>query len=332
MKKVTIMRLMYSFVVLIFLTSCSSSTYLMTSEGESFDALSKITDGDKPCINPNGGDNNSNLVFSSLENDGSYNIYLKDNVLSKAIIKKTSGDNFNLSPNYCDSNKKIVFQYFDKTNFDIYYVDAFTGKAITQITYTDENEYNPSWSRDGKLVIFEKGAPPKLYINVTKNTAQAAQYSGMIVTKNQIWLKNIETGELKMLGEGSFPVISPDGKEIAFVKYDLNKKKTEETGTIWIMSIEGDSPKQLTDNQVGYATHPNWSPNGEKIVFHLTKNNKTDADIYSINTNGENLKQHTTNKSNDFSPYWSTDNFIYFSSDRGSKKGNYQIWRFKMRE
>ncbi|WKX74760.1 TolB family protein [Zobellia laminariae] len=144
-------------------------------------------------------------------------------------------------------------------------------------------------------------------------------------------MKNIETGELKMLGEGSFPVISPDGKEIVFVKYDLNKRKTEETGTIWTMSIDGDSPKQLTDNQIGYATHPNWSPNGDKIVFHLTKNNKTDSNIYTINTNGENLKQHTTNESNDFSPYWSTDNYIYFSSDRGSKKGNYQIWRFKLR-
>ncbi|MDD4087095.1 MAG: hypothetical protein PHP48_07605, partial [Bacteroidales bacterium] len=215
---------------------------------------------------------------------------------------------------------------------DIYYVDAFEGKAITQITYTDENEYNPSWSKDGKLVIFEKGAPPRLYIKVKRNAMRAAQYTRLAVTKNQIWIKNLETGELKMLGEGSFPVISPDGKEIAYVKYDLNKRKTEETGTIWIMSIDGDSPKQLTDNQIGYATNPNWSPNGEKLVFNLTKNNKEDSDIYTINTNGENLKQFTTNKSNDFSPYWSSDDFIYFSSDRGSKKGNYQIWRFKIKE
>lgn len=331
-KKVTIMRLIYVLGVSIFMTGCSSSSYLMTSEGESFDALSKITDGDKPSIYPNGGDDNKNLVYSALENDGSYNIYLKDDVLSKAIIKKTSGNNFNLSPNFCDSNNKVVFQYFDKTNFDIYYVDAFEGKAITQITYTDENEYNPSWSKDGKLVIFEKGSAPKLYIKATKRTAKAAQYSKLTVTTNQIWLKNIETGELKMLGEGSFPVISPDGNEIAFVKYDLNKRKTEETGTLWIMSIEGDSPKQLTDNQFGYASHPNWSPSGNKLIFHLTKNNKNDADIYSISTNGENLKQYTTNISNDFSPYWSTDNFIYFSSDRGSKKGNYQIWRFGIKE
>lgn len=331
MKNRPVLKPCYAILIVLIISSCSSSKYLMVSADESFDALSKITDNDKPSIDPNGGDENSNLVYAAQENDGYYNIYLKDNVLSRAVIQKTSGSNYNLAPNYNATNKKIVFQYFDKTNFDIYYVDAFEGKAITQITYTDENEYNPTWSKDGKIVIFEKGAAPKSYISVTNSSVRkAAQYVNLRVTKNQIWLKNIETGELKMLGEGSYPVISPDGKQIAFVKYDLNKRKTEETGTIWVMTIEGSSPKQLTDSQVGYAARPSWSPKGDKIVFHLIKNNKADADIYMINTNGENLKQLTTNKSNDFSPYWSTDNYIYFSSDRGAKKGNYQIWRFKV--
>ncbi len=324
--------ILFGLIVGIGITSCMPTSFMMTSAGESFEALSKITDGNKPCINPNGGDDNANLVFSSLGDDGSYNIYLKDNVLAKGVIKKTDGDNFNLSPNYCPENEKIVFQYFDKTNFDIYYIDAFKGKAITQVTYTDENEYNPTWSPDGKLIIFEKGAPPKLFIKVKKSATTAATYTGIGVTKNQIWVKNLSTGELKMLGEGSFPVISPDMKKIAFVKYDLNKTKTQETGTIWVMSIYGDSPKQLTNNQAGYASHPNWSPDSKNLIFHLTKNNKKDADIYTIDIDGENLKQHTTNISSDFSPYWSTDNYIYFSSDRGSKKGDFQIWRFKMGE
>lgn len=317
---------------LLIINSCTPSSYLMTAEGERFDALSKITDSDKICIQPNGGDNNTNIVFTSREEDGAYNVYMKDNVLSNATIQKTDGDNYNLSPDFCNANNKIAFQYYDKTNFDIYYIDAFRGKAITQVTYTDDSEYNPSWSKDGKVIIFEKGAPPKLYIKAKNQDAKSVLYKGVEVTKNQVWLKNINTGELKMLGEGSFPVISPDGSKIAFVKYDLNKQKSEETGTIWVMSIYGDSPKQLTNTQIGYASHPCWNSTGDKLVFHLTKKNKKDADIYSIDLDGENLIQLTTNDSNDFSPYWSDDNYIYFSSDRGSKKGQYQIWRFIMPE
>jgi len=101
---------------------------------------------------------------------------------------------------------------------------------------------------------------------------------------------------------------------------------------LWIMTIDGDSPRQLTTPDLGYATRPNWSPDGTKLVFQLTKKNKQDFDIYTIDINGENLRQHTTNPANDFSPYWSKDNFIYFSSDRGAKKGMFQIWRFKIEE
>lgn len=314
-----------SVIGLFFTTSCTTS-YLMIAEGESFDALSKISDDKKICMLPNGGDNNTNLVFCAREDDGSFNIYLKDNVLSGAIIQKTSGTNFNVYPSYCRANDKIAFQYWGRTNFDIYYINAKSGKAITQVTNTDENEYNPSWSTDGKMIIFEKGSTPKSYLTYKTN----GYVKGIKITENQIWIKNLETGELKMVGQGSFPKFSPDNSQIVYVKYDLNKKKTDETGTIWTMTIDGESQKQITGPDLGYATCPNWSPDGKNIVFQLTKNDKIDSDIYTISSEGDNLKQHTTNKSQDFAPYWTSDNYIYFSSDRGSKLGQYLIWRFKI--
>lgn len=313
-------------LILFFFTSCET-TYQMVATGESFDALTKITDEKKVSFSSNGGDNNKNLVFSVLEEEGSYNIYMKDNVLSSAIIQKTSGFNNNLNPSYCASNEKIVFQYWTGANFDIYYINAKLGKAITQVTNTDENEYNPSWSRDGKKIVFEKGVTPRSYIVYNKSQ----QYvSGIKITENQIWIKNLETGELKMIGKGSYPRFSPDGNEILYIKYELNQSKTAETGTIWTMSIEGDNQKQITGIDLGYATSPNWSPDAKNIVFQLIKKGKKDSDIYTISANGDDLKQHTTNESIDFAPYWSDDNYIYFSSDRGNQKSKYLIWRFKI--
>ena len=317
-------------LLIIGLLGCSSKTYQMTAEGENFETLSQISDSDKPCLYPNGGDLSENLVYVSREEDGSYNVYMKEKVLTKAVVQKTSGKNLILAPNYCNANNRIVFQYFDKTNFDIYYIDAAKGKAITQVTNTDDDEYNPAWSADGDLIIFEKGATPKSYALLDSRTGK--QYAGVAVKKNQIWIKDLKTKELKMIGEGSFPKFSPDGKSIAFVKYDLDKNKSKETGTIWIMSNEGDSPRQITDVSLGYATSPNWSPDGKNLIFQLTKKNKEDSDIYMVDTNGENLRQYTLNKSNDFAPYWSVDDYIYFSSDRGSKAKKYQIMRFKVRK
>jgi len=324
-------KIFYFLPIIFILSSCATKVYQLTSEGEYFDALTKITESEKPVFYPNGGDFGDNLVFVAKEDDGAYNIYMKEKVLYKAIIQKTGGQNINLSPTYCAVNNRIAFQYFDKTNYDIYYIEAGKGKAITQVTNTDEDEYNPSWSPDGNSLIFEKGSTPRTYIQATKR-ASKVEYKGVSVSKNQVWLKDLKSKELKMLGIGSFPKISPDGKSIAFVKYDIDKNKSMETGTLWIMTIDGDSQKQITNVNLGYATSPNWSPDGKNIIFQLTKKNKEDSDIYVIDINGENLKQYTVNKSNDFAPIWTADDFIYFCSDRGAKANEYQIWRFKIKQ
>ncbi len=324
-------RILSLFAALLVFTGCGPQTFLMIAEGESFDALTKITDDKKISVFPNGGENGKSMVFSAKESDGSYNIYMKDNVLSSAVIQKTSGVNYNIYPNYCPANDKIAFCYFNKNNYDIYYINANSGKAITQITNTDENEYNPCWSPDGKSIVFEKGAAPKSFVQY-RSGGSLGGGMGMVfkVTENQVWIKNLETGELKMIGQGSFPKFSPNGKEIVFVKYDINRNRSGETGTIWTMSIDGENQRQITNTDLGYATFPCWSPDGKNVAFQLTKRDKADSDIYTISTTGENLKQHTINKSNDFAPYWSKDNFLYFSSDRGSQYQKYLIWRFKI--
>jgi len=155
MKKTIILSITISLI----LVGCSTK-FLLTSEGESFDALTKITQGAKIAWSSNGGEDNQNIVFTMSEkgSEGYSNIYMKDNVLSQAVIQKTAGLNWNRAPNYCKANNKIVFQYWDKSNlnYDIYYVDAFKGKAITQITNTDGNEFLPCWSPDGNFIAFEK--------------------------------------------------------------------------------------------------------------------------------------------------------------------------------
>ncbi len=318
---------------ILFGVSCNSSkkVFETISTGETFDALTQITDSDKYCSYPNGGDFGDNLVFVSTENDGSINIYMKDKVLNKAIVEKTSGKNINMAPSYCTANNRIAFQYWDKDNFDIYYIEADKVKAITQLTNTDDDEFNPSWSPDGNIIVFEKGSIPQYYtINIIEGNKKQTYVTS--ITKNQIWLKDLKTKELKMLGIGSFPKISPDGKSISFIRYDLDQKKKNSFGTLWIMGVDGENPKQITNVNLGSVTHPNWSPDGKNLVFQLTKKNKVDSDIYTVDINGETLKQHTLNKSGDYQPYWSADNYIYFASDRGAKAKRFQIWRFKIKK
>lgn len=284
--------------------------YAITAGGENLSVLTKVTDGDDICTMPFGGDNNKDLFYVRKSKDGSYfytNIHRKEKALASASSEKTSGKNFNSHPSFCSANDLIVFRYYPSgsSSSDIFIMPASQGKALTQVTDSRGDwEDNPSFSPNGKLIVYDKSP------------------SGVNKTDSEIWIKNRESGENILLGKGAQPSFSPDGKSIAYIKY------TGYDANIFTMTIDGENQVQVTDAKKGFAQTPKWSPDGKYIIFASKKDGKN-SDIFTIRTDGELLTQLTTNESTDAQPYWSSDGYIYFTSDRGGKKGNFQIWRFK---
>ncbi|MBQ8502489.1 MAG: PD40 domain-containing protein [Bacteroides sp.] len=310
------------------LSSCGGTKFAITSGDESLSALTKVTDAEGPCISPFGGDNGRDLYFAAQEKGKYYNIYKKENPFSSAMSQKTSGKNQNYAPAYCAAIDRIAFrcQNEGSSTSDIYMMANSGGKALRQVTEsTDSYENNPSFSKDGKYLVYDKQSYSYAKM-INFGTLLGLGASTLIVENSEIWLKNLETGETMLLGNGYQPCISPDGKTIAYVKYASDAKSC----SIWTMSLEGDNQVQVTDAKKGYAFYPRWSPDGKRIVFQSTKKDKKDADLYIVDIDGNNLTQVTLNKSHDGTPYWTTDGYLYFVSDRGNKKGNYQIWRFKV--
>lgn len=317
-------------VIAFVLSGCSGTKFAITSGGENLTALTKVTDGEEPCIHPFGGDNGTNLFFAQGEKKGKYyNIFKKDNAFTAASIQKTSGNNKNLAPTYCEAVDKIAFrcQNEGSSTSDIYTMSGTQGKALTQITESSSDfEGNPCFSKDGSLLVYDKQS-----YSFYKKINWASLLFGfgestLIVENSEIWIKNLKTGETTLLGNGYQPCFSPDDTKIAYVKYSSDAKST----SIYIMSLDGNSQVQVTDAKKGFAFNPRWSPDGTKLIFQSAKKDKKDYDIYVIDIDGEHLTQLTMNKSSDVTPYWTTDGYIYFASDRGGKKGNFQIWRFKL--
>lgn len=199
------------------------------------------------------------------------------------------------------------------------------GTALSPITEsTDDFEGHPSFSPDGNFIAYERVAYTYARSKTTASLLFGATNT-LIIQNSDIWIKNLKTGENTLLGKGYQPRFSPDGKRIAYVKYSSDAKSC----SIWVMETDGSNPMQITDAKKGFAFNPCWSPDGSKILFESYKKDKKDYDLYVIDIDGNNTKQLTKNKSYDGTPYWTTDNYIYFTSDRGGKSGKYQIWRFK---
>lgn len=327
MRKKTVSTLLVLTIFSVGLTNCSGTKFAISSGDEHLSALTQITDSEEPCISPYGGDNGKNLFYAARENKKYYNIYKKENPFSSATSQKTSGKNINYAPAYNEKLDKIAFrcQNEGNTTSDIFLMPATNGKALRQITEsTNAFENNPSFSQDGKFLVYDKQSYT-FYTN-TFTYAFHNLNKNILIENSEIWLRNLETGENILLGNGYQPRISPDGKTIAYVKYSADAKSFG----IWTMDMEGGNQIQITDTKKGYASNPCWSPDGSKIAFQAYKKDKKDYDIYTIGIDGGNLTQLTINKSYDGEPYWTTDGYIYFVSDRGNNRGNYQIWRFKV--
>ena len=68
---------------------------------------------------------------------------------------------------------------------------------------------------------------------------------------------------------------SPNGKQIAYIS-----DRTGET-EIWLQSIEGGDPIQLTQNNDTYIRQLMWSPDSKKILYTDRKNRIVEVDIAS---------------------------------------------------
>lgn len=278
--------------------------------GENLSALGQITRGLEDSYMPFGGDNGRNLFFVVSDNNVS-NIYKKDNPLSESMSLKTSGKNVNVAPSYCAKTDRIVFasKQGGAPRKDIYMVNATGGNALEQVTITpDVDENYPCLSADGTLVVYE---------------AKSAYGTD---TETEIWLKNLTTKETINLGHGRMPSFSPDGRQIAFVRYTSDAAYT----CLHIMDVTGNNSRQITSTDMGTVWHPRFSPDGRRIVFDCYKQETRNVDLFVIDTDGNHLTQLTINNSYDGQPYWSDDNYIYFASDRGGRANRYRIWRFKI--
>ena len=321
-----LLLLTFMFVIM----GISAKNFEISTGGENLMTLTKITDNEEPCINPHGGELGLNLFFAVRENKKYYNIYKKDNVFSSAMSQKTSGKNSNFAPTYSEKLDKIAFRCQNEGSMtsDALMMNNLKGKTLQAVTETpDAFENNPCFSPDGVYIVYDRQSYT-FYKKGGIGSLFGFGGSTVAVEHSEIWLRNLTTGENVLLTGGYCPKFSPDGKSIAFVKYSSDAKSS----SIWTMDLDGGNQVQITDAKKGYAFSPSWSPDGNRIIFESFKKDKKDSDLYIIDLDGSNLVQVTTNKSYDGQPYWSKDGFVYFVSDRGSKKGNYQIWRFKLEE
>jgi Tol biopolymer transport system component len=177
------------------------------------------------------------------------------------------------------ANGKIAFT---SDAGDIIVMDA-DGSNQTNITNSAAYDELPSWSPDGKRLVFDSnrdGGHSQLYI-------MNPDGSGLVRLTNSN-------------ADDSAASWSPDGTMLAFDSFSNN------VNSIFVVNADGSGRHDITNNAASDNWSPAWSPDGTRIAFSSSRGGNY-GDLYLMNPDGTQatpLVQDSHYKAN---PTWSPD-------------------------
>ena len=204
---------------------------------------------------------------------------------------------------------------------EIYLMDG-DGTRARRVTQNANGDGFPALSPDGKKIVFDS------------NRLRAP---GEPLNTSDLFVMDVDGTEEAHLTRGSSGTWSPDSKHVAFhasasgtgqpIKADPGAATID--SDIFVLNVDDmlqgvAEPKNLTNNPNAIDDDPDWSPDGQQIVFtsHDVNDNATNsvtAEIYVTNAGGTGAPTRLTyNAEEERAPAWSPDGTrIAFMCRRG---------------
>jgi Tol biopolymer transport system component/DNA-binding winged helix-turn-helix (wHTH) protein len=226
-------------------------------------------------------------------------------------MQVTTWPGLDVYPTLAPDGNSIAYSSDHNGSFEIYVRPLTPGANEIQITSDGQQNFQPAWSPDGKLIAY---------------------YSKK---RGGIWEVPASGGTAKQLAEfGSRPAWSPDGSLLAFQSYGLTDLSATSVGaispsTLWIVPTRGGDPRPVTQigNPPGGHGAPSWSPDGSRIVFIASDGNL--STMWTVSVKENELKHITGSRNLVYDPIYSPDGeHIYYGGV--SEPGSFLLYKLRV--
>ena len=281
-----------------------------------------------------------NIVFAS-NRDGANAIYRMKPDGTNVNRLTQSGSASDYQPALSPDGSKILFvssgRASDVKNAVQIYVMNSDGSQGKRLTNSAGSNLSPSWSFDGRKVLFDstRDGNEEIYsmnadgseqTNLTRNpandrvaifnrsdnkivfssTRDNADPSAVPIQTNRLYVMNSDGSNPKefAINQAQKPELqfalqfSPDGTKILLLNF--SKGASNSLPSLAVASADGTLVRQLALK----ASDSAWSPDGKRIVYAGLPSPNSNTDIYTAQADGTDIKNLTNNPANDSAPSW----------------------------
>ena len=160
---------------------------------------------------------------------------------------------------------------------------ASDGSLLVNLTQNKGNDFDPSWSPDGRQIAFASNR---------SDGEQGGQF---------IYIMNADGSEVRQLSqenESKSPDWSPDGSRIVYSSF----------GELYVMPTDASAPSIQLTHSPEDDSDPSWSPDNQKIAWMVSKGEK--RDVFVMNADGSQPLM-ITNNGQTSGVEWTTDGRIF---------------------
>ncbi len=261
--------------------------YLVNPDGSDLQRLTKGKNAWESDWSPD----RTKILFTSTLHGGEMEVYVMDADGSNVHrLTHTPGEGTSSwAADWSPDGKQIAFtsnrdgspEGYD--GYDVYVMDA-DGSNIRRLTREDGADGSSAWSPDGRTLAFMSSRDDK----------SRSEIYVMTVDGSKAWRL---THDKRQAGR---PAWSPDGERITFQSTRTNRKQAYDGAEfeIYVMDADGANIQRLT-HRPNADGHPDWSPDGTKIVFTVygdqeaTGNSDEHGIIYVMDADGTNVQRLT---------------------------------------
>jgi TolB protein len=204
-------------------------------------------------------DSGDHLMFLSIEENGYAHLFAY-HPTDLPLTRITSGEWSDTDPALSPDRAQVAFAS-DRSGFwDLYVLNLQNGEA-RQITNTPEYDAAPSWSPDGKWLVFETYTNDNLEISIVSVEDPAQPHVSL--TENP--------------ASDHSPVWAPDGRHVAFISTRSGNSD------VWLANLDltgEDRYQNLSNTALASENHPAWSYDGAQLLWASTSQSAGFSGLY----------------------------------------------------